>query len=515
MPLTIERELSPTPYAEVGRPTGVHRAPGLLAITSEFDSLDWPGRACYPGHQLRHRVSVYRAETAVRIAVFDGARHLINDLAFHPTRPWIAVATGSYDGGYSFEGELLIWDFEENVWWVVLSENREVRRCRFRHDGSLQIEVPPFNDQEHADAFDIAFRGVLTDLSPYRDLGLRRRDPDPRVAGFALGALDPERTDDVQEQLLALGAEVRHRVWDVAWLDDERLLAVHDRCKAEMWTTGGERSMDLRTDERSHGVQILRHGETTYVHVVHRFPDRSDLFALRDGTLDPFHSFDHAVSCSIDRSGRVLARDTRHDRAAVRFDLVLDASGAVVWQGDLGHYDCFNHHVRVDGGDALYFLRGTPPSQHLHKVLCCLDRDFATQEVVRWDDVGDGHLVVGDARLLADGALLRAYRIDHPRAGLADGCLDVLERPSNRRRFVKGMDGVAVALAPMAQDKVAFALTDGRLGVLDTRDGTVPKDRMLEIDGAPTVAISLAARGDRLAVGTIDGRLLLMRWRAP
>ncbi|MFE4176854.1 hypothetical protein ACFRR7_33240 [Streptomyces sp. NPDC056909] len=33
-------------------------------------------------------------------------------MAFHPGPPLLAVGTGSYDGGYSFEGELLLLDLE-------------------------------------------------------------------------------------------------------------------------------------------------------------------------------------------------------------------------------------------------------------------------------------------------------------------------------------------------------------------------------------------------------------------
>jgi hypothetical protein len=105
--------------SKVGRPYCLARREDdlLVAICSAFDLLYWPGRALYDGHALRHRVSLYSSEFQHRVAVFDAARFPINDLAFHPSEPRLAVATGSYDGGYMFEGELLLW-------------NRETGECR-------------------------------------------------------------------------------------------------------------------------------------------------------------------------------------------------------------------------------------------------------------------------------------------------------------------------------------------------------------------------------------------------
>jgi hypothetical protein len=96
-----QAEITPKRFGEVGRPYRVvrHEDDRLAAICSAFDPLYWPGRALYDGHALRHRVSLYSSDFHHRVAVFDAAGFPINDLAFHPSEPWLAVATGSYDGG--------------------------------------------------------------------------------------------------------------------------------------------------------------------------------------------------------------------------------------------------------------------------------------------------------------------------------------------------------------------------------------------------------------------------------
>lgn len=112
--LVVENELTPARFAEIGRPTGAYwrRDGGVVALASAFDRLYWPARAIYDGHRLRHRISLYLEGLRNRLGVVDGARYPINDVAFHPSQPVLAIATGSYDGGWCFEGELLLWNWE-------------------------------------------------------------------------------------------------------------------------------------------------------------------------------------------------------------------------------------------------------------------------------------------------------------------------------------------------------------------------------------------------------------------
>ncbi len=41
-----------------------------------------------------------------------GARFPVHAMAFHPSLPVLAVGSGRYNGGYFFEGELLLLDLE-------------------------------------------------------------------------------------------------------------------------------------------------------------------------------------------------------------------------------------------------------------------------------------------------------------------------------------------------------------------------------------------------------------------
>ncbi|MBN2194694.1 MAG: hypothetical protein JW751_17900 [Polyangiaceae bacterium] len=56
---------------------------------------------------------------------------------------------------------------------------------------------------------------------------------------------------------------------------------------------------------------------------------------------------------------------------------------------------------------------------------------------------------------------------------------------------------------------VIFALTNGRLGVIDASGGELIHDERVVADGVQTVVTALAVQDWTLLVGTIDGRLLL------
>lgn len=65
-------------------------------------------------------------------------------------------------------------------------------------------------------------------------------------------------------------------------------------------------------------------------------------------------------------------------------DLVLDPAGRIIHRRRLGHYDLFNHHLRIDRGEAFFYLAGNPPEQHQDKGLFRLDpQTFKTREVLR------------------------------------------------------------------------------------------------------------------------------------
>lgn len=567
--IAVEAELTSTRFAELGRPGGAFRSPDgeQVALCSEFPSLYWPGRALYEGHRLRHRLSLYTAHLAQRLAVFDAARFPINDVAFHRELPLLAVATGSYDGGWMFEGELILWNWRTGETVNVLSERREVTRVRFSDEGGLVVLLRPRDEEEHApaDPFDTFVGGALGDLRPYSALGLSAGDADPRLAAFAPvapaalellpGAFTPQDHARHWEALTAgVELELRHRVWDIAWHGEgkrRRVLAVHDRCHLEAWSLEGHRTLAVHGD--GFGVQLLQARDAsaaapapaaeTFVHVFTRgnpfthLPDLSTLHRFDGETLSQVMQVERPVLFSVDRFGNFLCRDTgdrrpggQRDRSGGgRGDEVRGPDFQVRWRRDLGHYDCFNHHLRLDGGDALYFLRGTPPSSHEHKWLCAAQvTGEATvgetggetgaagdvREVFTWDSA-ERHLMGSTACLLPDGGLARAYRIYSPRPGSHACYLEAHDLSSGRRRWHHPVSALTTSMTVVpGKPWLIYALTDGKVGIMNLDTGLDLCESTLVLDGVPTMIMALAASGDEIAAGTVDGRVLLLRVHA-
>ncbi|MEM1178419.1 MAG: hypothetical protein AAGM22_08750 [Acidobacteriota bacterium] len=540
----FQAELTPGRFGDVAAPVGLWRGPRALAIASEVERLSWPGRSVDLGHKLRHRVSLYDPEGERRLGVFDRARFPINDVAFHPTEPVAVIATGAYDGGYLFEGELWLWDWQYGDIRRLLSESREAVRCRWLDERRLAVLLRPRDEEEFAESDDdwervagLVVGVVLDDLRDIQDLGIRGAGLDPRLEG--LEPIDPATLGfdggvpdfrvqrlAARESFQALGGGWRGRFWDALWLDGERLAVCHDRCHVEVWNVdSGE--VELHVSGDGYGVQLVQALGGVVVHVLgwtasstgeeDGVPDHSTLYRLRPDRLELLKRFDHAVSLTSDAAGHLLCRDTGSwsDRPRPRRDVVIDVDGAVRYEGDLVHFDSFNHPLRLDGADGLYFLRGTPASSSGRKKLCCVTLDGEVYEMADWDGGERGeHLLSAAAVALGPGSLVRGHEIFSSDLSRTDVVLERLDLAAAEPVRWSHPAFAAVTALRVARGRVFYALTDGTLGVLDAQSGESLATLDLEVDGVPTLGLSLdigGADGRSLAVGTADGRLLIYR----
>ena len=118
----------------LGQLTGAfsHTGGDVLAVCSAYRMLtEPPARAAYGGQRLRHRVALYRRGERPPFAAFDQLRYGVNDIAFHPSLPVLAIATGSCDGGWAFEGELSLWNWETGEHGLAVQQAPEVVRVAF------------------------------------------------------------------------------------------------------------------------------------------------------------------------------------------------------------------------------------------------------------------------------------------------------------------------------------------------------------------------------------------------
>ncbi|GAA1413903.1 hypothetical protein GCM10009639_67480 [Kitasatospora putterlickiae] len=185
------------PFAEVGHPVLAEPDEGraLLAVAGEPAFARWATVGVYGTGDLGCR-AVLRA------------RFPVHALAFHPTAPLLAVGTGRYDGGYLFEGELFLLDWETGAATSLIEDHfgRQVLGLSWLDEQALRVLMAPPDDwkdrKAHVDGHLAVvrrpdWRAVTPGSLTGTDLA-GPRVPAPRPDGEAaarraLDALSPDR----------------------------------------------------------------------------------------------------------------------------------------------------------------------------------------------------------------------------------------------------------------------------------------------------------------------------------
>jgi hypothetical protein len=585
MQITTQLVLGDGPFAECGRPTGVYwsRQGEHLAVASRFGLLQWHARDLQAGCVFSFRVSVYEASALRRLAVLDRARFSINDVAFHPSKPLLAIATGSYDGGYFYEGELLLWDLRTGAVVSLLNESREVARCRFDDAGGiLQIIMRPRDDgggEEAGEALRFFHTTIVSDAWELLEQGSVVAEQLPSTTmlshdGLSAYAPQDEQTVERTLQHLALHVgqhyEPRWCVWDITWTAAGEILTVRNNTALERWNAHGERQQ-LLADARD-GVQLfLSPGGDIYVNLTSRtYIDRWTLstsierIAPASGERHALPVIDFPALLSMSKDGALLVRDTDPRRlygnGSQSEDHTLMTTGPegfrvtvshrpaprdersrdrVVcpetapsmppdrWQLlggvavsnilDLGHYDLFNHYLRIDGAPHLYFIAGIPPKPWEERWVRRLDPTSLQVEhlfPVEWKPSPVGHLHVDTGAYLHDtmgeSLVLACHRTDA--RGLLENGTFLVRRTleGGALLWATSLSAPATALVVLPhRHLVICALRDGHVAILSALTGTIGLHEPTNLDGVSCVYLSLAAHDDRIAAGLVDGRIII------
>ena len=522
MRLILNDELARQKFPEIGRPYRLFRDPGgrFIAVCSQAPYIGWSGYPAPEGQGLQQRVSLYHPDSFERIATLD-CRYPVNDLSSHPDKLQIAIASGSYDGGYYFDGELLLWDWETGATHQLVL--REAMRCRFELDNSLTVLLRPEHEEqfEDRDAWDTYLGMILKDpgdADPLHSGDLEHLGPiDPAEWGFEL---QPQTYPIMLppgdlEELKSMGFVERQLIWDLLWLDDRTFAAVHQNCHLEIhdMQKGGVASFS----GDGYGVELLPRPEGgCLVNVLLRphprmfSEDKSSLHLWDGHKFSLFRNFDHAYSFSTDQTGNILARGVNFGkrREGAALDAILDPAGQTIHESNLGAFDSNNHGIRLNQGNSLYFLRGTPEDSGWDKDLCTVHADGTTHALFNWDD-GVHHLACSLAGFVSDQELIRGCRVYQFGRRRVESRIERLEIRRGKPSWITPMAGSITALSASKElEIVAYSKVDGMLGLLSLETGEILFEERLVFDGIPTISTALAIRGNMLLAGTHDGRLL-------
>ncbi|WP_315136267.1 hypothetical protein [Achromobacter marplatensis] len=519
-----------------GKITGVFFNAGkdVVAVASEFPLLANPrARAAYGGRTLRYRVALYRRDGLVPFAVFDDLGFPVNDVGFHPSGTSVVIGAGSYDGGYLFEGDLVVWDWQTPRGRRLFNNVPEVMRCRFDAAGDkIEAWVRPWDEEwgAPADDPDAAFDTLFVVSADAPGTAAAMRGPvDLELDAAAIAPRHEPAPDSHTPQTrlmewFGLGAWTdRGAIKDIAWLDDDRIAVAHDGCQLEIYRCDGERLAAYAG--HGHGAELLR-CPGLVVHVVQtsdhpRTFGRQDsrLYALAEDGLHLTRAYDGELTFSSTPQGALLGRQNRFHLAGTRAqDVLLDVATGVERRLDLGHYDCFNHYIGIRGAPCLFMLQGTPASSHEHKYLCIVQTDGSVRRLwplLKADRTPASHAMelcgcyVDDAQ---GAGVIVSGKHYAPQAGNEyTGFLFRKPLDRDRELWRQPTRASASAIVPMPEaGLIAAAFLDGSLQLIDAQTGALRLDAKVRVDGLPTLIFALDAAGDRLAVGTVDGRIAIV-----
>nr|BFD88706.1 hypothetical protein KitaXyl93_00660 [Kitasatospora sp. Xyl93] len=215
-PLRVRHVLGDRPFAEAGRPVLAvpDEGRGLLAVAGERGFAGTATVGVYGTGDLGCR-AVLRTRFPVRA------------LAFHPGAPLVAVGTGRYDGGYLFEGELLLLDWETGATTSLIEDHfgREVLGLSWLDDRTLRVLMAPPDDRKDRKAHVEGHVAVVRrpDWRAVAPRSLTAAD----LAGPRVPAPRPDGSDDAHRALSALSPdwEPRRHVLAVEELPDGAVLA--------------------------------------------------------------------------------------------------------------------------------------------------------------------------------------------------------------------------------------------------------------------------------------------------
>ncbi|GIE28273.1 hypothetical protein Ait01nite_013180 [Actinoplanes italicus] len=532
-PARIDRVLGDGPFREIGLPRVTATSPDrtLIAVGGAHVAAQWHGRAVgsrsrpRPG---RHPVAVHRtADLACLHHTTTGWP--VNALAFHPTRPLLAIGAGAYDGGYLHEGELLLLDLSTGDTVSLLQYPREVRQITWRDPDTLDLVLAiPCDDDQHEggstslacslrrDDWDRPATGMLR--VPYAEAPhADPPGPDPAAAADAVRRLSP-------------GWAPRRAVWAVEGLADGRILAAHEGVALECWApASADPDWQVTAGGTGYQVHVAPGGRTARVLTQASRAGRRTLAPslVQDVDLDDGRvlSTRQAATPAImvgRADGRWALRGTGFDADAWAGEVTLIQPDEVTVR-ELGRYDLFNHYFDIRYAPDLLFLKGRGDKPWARKRVVAVDTPAGQiRELfpLEWDPARGGHLSGGCGAYLDDRdgpAIVHTGEVHNGRGPLPGNAFVVRRAyPSGQARWVFTADSQATALDADAEH-VYVTFNSGELVILRTADGTAVSRQHLRVGGHPVVPLSLARAGaGRLAIGTLDGRVLDCRvWREP
>jgi len=245
----------------------------------------------------------------------------------------------------------------------------------------------------------------------------------------------------------------------------------------------------------------------------------SALAQFKNGQPKVIWQSGHEYYFSQSTDGMFLARGNRMGIGiSATEDVLIDPDKGEILRLDLGHYDCFNHYLRIDRAPDLFFLRGTPKDSHEKKVLCSVSKDGAVTEY--WPLLHDtgahsDHAMDCCGCYVDDEfgpSIVLGGRHHNPIPQQSSGFLYRRCLSGSYDTWRRPIQANVAAIQYVAEKNIVIcALLDGTLLIVSASTGDIMLEEEITLNGLSLTPFSIDYRAGNLMLGCNNGTLALVK----
>lgn len=514
---TLTKILSNSTFADTTIPykTFVNEDKRLIAVANSFFT-QWSGRHISMSSES---LLLYNLDTLDIIGFVDDLKYSVNALSFHPTQNIIALGIGSYDGGCFYEGELLLWNYETNELNSIFTDNREVTKCAFRKNGTkIVFTVNPTNDDlDYSDFLDKEYEldiPVLKKISleSLKPLSIADHRNNLTIEDYKSRLINSDKVLANISQQKNEAYIKKHLIWDILFINKQEIGVARNNATIEIWNIETGTVKEIRLSDTGYCVELFLNSTNNSLLVNLWSKDfQSDntnkLFSIDLLTLEIQEVINCCHTISRSKNNYFLARQVDYlDKT--KKDFILSPNYQVIFEERLGHYDLFNHYLRIDNSELLYYVVGKPKRQHQNKVLCSINPvTYETKEVwqiekqhIHYNELNGIKI---DDDLILTGMVYSLNRKPYYTQKLF--CIDLATKKEKWSRSVSSQVCSFGIIDNGAT--LVLALTNGQIELIESVSGKTTEVINRSKNQSFAKPLSLATFDNKIVVGLTNGQI--------